>query len=159
DRPDDPLAFAAHSSTVYVAASSSPAFGRDDLLTGGLHEMSHVLRVIAGYAGSDRPVQVDGSRTLFVGPDVPGVLTADHSHPGDLVHPDDLVNGRRSPGVRRLPSALGARVLITARGLPTAGTGDTLQAVPLLAWVDPVEATAPGVPLGATAGVPTPSLV
>src|SRR5262249_24355396 len=64
-----------------------------------------------------------------VGPNFTAALTPDGSHLDPVLHPDDLMNTTLSPGVRKLPSDLDARILSLVLGQPLPESGSVFHLV------------------------------
>ena len=93
----------------FEASEGSAAYGRYDLLTTILHELSHFAGFIAGHEHFDALVE-DG---VFRNGDLTTSITADGSHIAG--NPLSLLSPYLTPGMRKLPSELEMRILEAIR--------------------------------------------
>ncbi|MCX7428283.1 MAG: Ig-like domain-containing protein [Planctomycetia bacterium] len=99
----------------YSQLDSLPGEGQYDLYTVLLHEVGHTLGFMQSYEGFGSQVQTDAQGdTVFVGSDFTAPLDASGQHIDAGVLPDDAMTASLSPGVRKLPSELDARILLAA---------------------------------------------
>ena len=101
--------------SAFVAVPGSPAARKYDLFTAILHEIGHLEGLIHGFAGFDQHLVASGGNEQFVGASFSALLSNDGSHLDSQAQPYDLMNASLAPGVRKLPSALDAQILDTAR--------------------------------------------
>ncbi len=110
--PNDPAAFDESLNATASQASSGAASREYDLLTAVSHELGHLL----GFTRNDplfnaRIVAGTDGRPHFVTSDLNLAFTSDGDHLAAAVATYDLMNDTLTPGTRKLPSALDAKVL------------------------------------------------
>jgi VCBS repeat-containing protein len=117
---DDDAAGLGWSSELYDA----PADDRYDLYTVLLHEVGHVMGFTPAYGGFAGQVESGTSGNVFVGSDFTAQLDASGQHLDAAAHPGDVMNPELSPGTRKLPSTLDAKILEAAYASAAAGASD-----------------------------------